>query len=280
MSTRADVHTDALGAVRDDVRLVLRTAWIDPALEAASASPTFMSAAWSAVRPNVGGSFLLLSRALRSMAAESLRTSFDVKDLRKPLERHLSDEELKRVCESARAAHATAAKIQIVVHSMHRVSRRERIPGTGVEEPAVRRGIPEWQRWMSIQQVAEASSATLERASRRLGTPEPPASLRLFARWPRALSAVWAELGPAIGSQEWSAAEARLRRTTRSGVSSCFPHPVELQWAVLHERGFTEQERQEVMATLGAFERSAAAQTLVAAFLWLSFGSPEVGVES
>ena len=55
-----------LGAVREDIRQTLRTGWIDPVLEAAAASPAFLTAAWSAVRPNVSKSFLLLSRAVRT----------------------------------------------------------------------------------------------------------------------------------------------------------------------------------------------------------------------
>ena len=269
----------ALAAVREDIRQTLRMAWIDPSLEVASAHPVFFAAVWSAVRPNVGRSFLLLSRALRSLAAESLRSNLEIPDLRKRLEPPLSDEELRRASQAARAAHMTSAKVQIVVHTLARASRRERVPGTGQEEQAARRGVPEWQRWMSIQPTAERSQPLLERAARRLGVPDAPASLRLFARWPAALSALWTQLSPAIADDIWTPTVARLRRTVFAGASS-LPHPVDLQWAVLRERGLSDQDRLELTDKMAEHERAAAVETLLSAFVWLSLGAPETGVES
>ena len=57
-----------LGAVREDVRQTLRMGWIDPAFDALSAHPAFFTAGWSAARPNVGRSFIALTKAIREEA--------------------------------------------------------------------------------------------------------------------------------------------------------------------------------------------------------------------
>src|SRR5438105_1488348 len=58
-----------LGAVREDIRQTLRMGWVDPAFEALAPHPAFFTAGWSAVRPNVGRSFLSLAKAVREDAA-------------------------------------------------------------------------------------------------------------------------------------------------------------------------------------------------------------------
>src|SRR5439155_19245361 len=125
-------HAAVMGAVREDIRETLRTAWIDPAIEAAAADPRFFTAAWSAVRPNVGKSFLALARRVRSEAAEAAR-AWCPGGIRDRLATALSTEELARLEESARAAHIAAPKAQIVVHAFARAARRDRIPGTARE---------------------------------------------------------------------------------------------------------------------------------------------------
>src|SRR5438552_4087364 len=80
----ADGPTDqaaVLGAVREDIRGTLRMAWLDPAIEAAAAWPVFFTAAWSAIRPNVGKSFTTLAATLRGEAVECLQSRFPVRDL-------------------------------------------------------------------------------------------------------------------------------------------------------------------------------------------------------
>jgi|GEM_PF-1756324 hypothetical protein len=269
-----------LGAVRDDIRQTLRTGWLDPALEAASASPAFFTAAWSAVRPNVGKSFLSLARTLRADAIDSVRATAETCDLAGRLRETLSEEEVRRVEESARAAHLAAPKVQIVVHAFHRVLRRERIPGTGREEPPIRRGIPEWQRWMSLQPaLSEASRPILEDASSTLALPTPPVPLRLFARWPSALSALWDELRSFAAADAWRTTTGRLRRIALAGMGG-LPHPMEVQWIALKSRGFSEQDRLRLLDVVAASDASMAAQTLVAAFAWKVLGAPEIGLES
>jgi hypothetical protein len=267
-----------LGAVREDVRQTLRTAWLDPAVEAASLYPVFFTAAWSAIRPNVGKSFLALARRLRSDAVEVLRIGFDLPDLRKRLEGDLSDEEIRRIEESARAAHLITAKAQIVAHALHRAVRRERIPGTGREEPPIRRGVPEWQRWMSFQPAPQNTRPILDEVMSDLVLPAPPIPLRLLARWPSALATLWDELRPTVGSDAWRAGTWRLRRLVLAGISS-LPHPVELQWTALRARGFTEEDRLQLADVLAAHDAAMPTQTLTSAFSWVAFGAPEIGVE-
>jgi hypothetical protein len=267
-----------LGAVRDDVRQTLRTGWLDPGVEVAANYPVFFTAAWSAIRPNVGKSFLALARRLRSEAADVLRVAFDLPDLRKRLEGDLSEEEIRRIEESTRAAHLATAKSQIVVHALYRAVRKERMSGTGREEPPVRRGVPEWQRWMSFQAAAQNTRSILVQVVDEMAIPTPPVPLRLLARWPSALTTLWDELEPIAGSEAWKAGAVRLRRLVLAGMPT-LPHPVELQWAALKARGFTEEERLELTAILAAHDSAMPAQTLASAFTWMAFGAPEIGVE-
>ncbi len=267
-----------LGAVRDDVRQTLRTGWLDPGVEAAANYPVFFTAAWSAIRPNVGKSFLALARRIRSDATDVLRVRFDLPDLRKRLDGDLSEGEIRRIEESTRAAHLATAKAQIVVHALYRAVRKERISGTGREEPPIRRGVPEWQRWMSFQTASQDVPPILAQVVNEMALPTPPVPLRLLARWPSALARVWDELGPIARSEAWKSGASRLRRIVLAGMTT-LPHPVELQWAALRARGFTEEERMELTGILAAHDSAMPVQTLASAFTWMAFGAPEIGVE-
>src|SRR5207247_451976 len=97
-------HPAIVSAVKEDIRQTLRSAWIDPALEVAAQYPIFFTAAWSAIRPNVGKSFQTLARSVRGEAAEAIRPATSSLDLRKDREGALSDEERHRVEACARAA--------------------------------------------------------------------------------------------------------------------------------------------------------------------------------
>ena len=268
----------ALGAVRDDVRHTLRMAWLDPGIEATARHPVFFAAAWSATRPNVGRTFLGLARVLRGSAVDSIRGWGGPPDVEGRLGSMLTDEERRRVGDTARAVHASAAKVQIVIHALHRAARRERIGGTGLEEPPVRRGVPDWQRWMAVLPAADPPTGVLAAAGERMATPGSPPALRPFSRWPAALEAVWDGLAPSVDAEVWGRAAARIRRGLLSGVAR-LPHPVALQWPVLRERGFDEESRQALEETLAAYEAAAPGQTLAAAFVWLSLGGPELGSE-
>lgn len=267
-----------LKAVREDIRQTLRVGWIDPAVEAAAANPVFFTAAWSAIRPNVGKSFLTLARGVRNSAVSSICAFTGVPDLRGQLEDLLGEEELHRVEDAARASHQVAAKFQVVVHALLRAVRRERVPGTGREEPPVRRGVPDWQRWISIQAAPEEAWPVLESVEEALGGSGTPATLRLLARWPAVLSAVWAELGPFVRTEAWVGATMRARRLVLAGITS-LPHPIELQWAAIRERGFADVDRLRLLDVLAGHDAAMAHQTVVAAFAWLALGSPEIGAD-
>jgi len=116
-------------------------------------------------------------------------------------------------------------------------------------------------------------------ATDRLGAPDSPSSLRLLARWPEALEALWLELEPWVHSDEWSASARSLRRTLLLGLDAV-PHPVELQWTALRERGFDEDERESLVAALEDHDGAAAGETLTAAFAWRALGAPELGPEA
>jgi hypothetical protein len=270
--------TPVLGAVLEDVRQTLRCSWLDPAVEAAAAFPVFFTAAWSAIRPNVGRSLLALCRSIRTEAAELARAALSPRDLRKRLEPFLGEAELDRVEDCARALHLAAPKYHVVVHVLYRAARRDRVGGTGGEEPPVRRGIPDWQRWMAAAVVPEESRRVLEAARAALGLPVPPAPLRLLARWPEATAGLWEELRSAWSSPGWAEGVARLRRIVLAGVAA-LPHPVELQWPALVLRGFTEEDRLKVAEVLAPHEASMPCHTLAAAFTWVAFGAPDVGPE-
>jgi hypothetical protein len=266
-----------LGPVREDIRQTLRIAWLDPGLEAVAQEPVFFAAAWSAIRPSVGRSFLALVRRLRDQAAEAAGDLGPASP--RPLDPPVTEDERMRLGEAARAAHLAAAKAQIVLHLFLRAARRERTRGTGQEEPPARRGVPEWQRWLSVLPTPDPAREVLIRAKERFGTPDDPAALRPFARWPAAIDALWAELEPALETAEWSIGTAAVRRSLLAGLTA-LPHPVELQWGVLHERGFGEGARRRVIDILEAYDTSGAGQTLAAAFAWRAFGAPDLGQEA
>jgi len=63
------------------------------------------------------------------------------------------------------------------------------------------------------------------------------------------------------------------------GGIGTMPHPVELQWTVLRRRGFGEEDRARVSEAAVPVDAAMPAHTLVAAFLWLAAGAPDVGVD-
>ena len=237
-------------------------------------APIFFTAAWSAIRPNVGKSFLLVTQALRE-AADAAAPDADA--VRTRLAATLSEEELRRVEDTARAVHSSTAKTQIVVHALHRTLRRERLQGTGREEAPVRRGIPERQRWMSLP-TRDADPALLARAARALGAPSPPAVLSLFGRWPAALHELVEHVEALTVTTEWTQAVNRVRRTVLSGITT-LPHPIELQWMALRERGFSDDDRRRLSDIVASYDASMSAQTVAASVVWRAVGGAEIGPE-
>jgi hypothetical protein len=268
-----------MGAVREDIRQTLRSGWIDPGIEATAAHPVFLTTAWSAIRPNVGRSFLVLTRALRTAADQSVRAATQHLDLVKRLDGQLTGEERLRIEQCVKAAHTATAKAQIVVHALHRAARRDPLSGTGREEAPVRRGVPEWQRWMSFQPAPEAARPVLEEAAGRLDVPASSPPLRLLARWPAVLSALWEELETVCGTDAFRAGAMRLRRLVMAGVAM-LPHPIDLQWTALKSRGFSDENRAALTGVLAWHDASMASQTMTAAFAWRAFGAPDIGAET
>jgi len=271
--------TAVLGVVREDIRQTLRMGWIDPSLDVVAAQPVFFTAAWSAIRPNVGKSFQVLARSLRAEASEAVRSTMDLPDLRKRLASSLTEEELTRIEACVKAAHLATIKVQIVVHAFYRAIRRDRLRSTGREEAPVRRGVPDWQRWMSFQPASPLAQAILDQTGPAFGLAGPPASLRLLARWPAALEAAWVELNRNRRTETWKAGASRLRRAVLGGIQT-LPHPIELQWPALKARGFLEADRAEVTKLLAGHDAAMPGQSLAAAFLWHAFGAPEIGSEA
>jgi hypothetical protein len=268
-----------MGAVREDIRQTLRAGWIDPGIEATAAHPVFLTTAWSAIRPNVGKSFLVLSRALRTAAEQAVQAAAQNLDLSRRLDGQFTDEERLRIEQCVKAAHLATPKAQIVIHALHRAARRDALTGTGREEAPVRRGVPEWQRWMSFQPASEVARPILEEAAGRLDVPPSSPPLRLLARWPQALNTLWQELEPVCGTDAFRAGAMRLRRLVMAGVAM-LPHPVDLQWTALKSRGFSDEDRAALAGILAWHDASMASQTLTAAFAWMAFGAPDVGTET
>ena len=211
-------------------------------------------------------------------AVEAVRERLEPSDLVPRMQGQLAEEELHRIGDSARSAYLVAPKLQVVIHAFHRMLRRERIPGTGREESPVRRGIPEWQRWMGFQPVSDESAATLANAAVALGAPAIPGVLRLFGRWPAALATLWVELAPRAASGEWAPAAARLRRIVLAGVST-LPHPMELQWDALAARGLTDERRLSLADQLRDAAAVMPVNMLIATLLCVALGGPEPSVE-
>jgi hypothetical protein len=263
-----------VGAVREDIRQTLRVAWVHPGIEVAADHPVFLAAAWSAIRPNVGKTFDVLTQTLGGVAVESLRPMGPVPNLRASLGQLRSAPEVRRMVETAVAAQFDAARNEVAVHLLSCAARGQSVGGTGAEEPPARRGIPERRRWMAVARDPVAAGELLGQAERVLDSPSAPPVLRLLARWPEALEATWKHLRPVATSDAWRRSTVRLRWAVRAGVGR-LPHPVAVQWRALRRRGFSEEDQAELRRVLAAHDRAMPANTLTAAFVWLAFGEPD-----
>ncbi len=79
--------------------------------------------------------------------------------------------------------------------------------------------------------------------------------------------------------ETWKTGTSKLRRMVLAGVST-LPHPIDLQWTALKARGFREEDRVQLSDRLAAYDLEMPVHTLIAAFLWIAFGSAEIGSES
>ena len=99
-----------------------------------------------------------------------------------------------------------------------------------------------------------------------------------MARWPAALSGLWERVRTASQHERWKRGAGQVRRVALRGMGT-LPHPVELQWIALKDRGLGEPERLQLLSVMRALDAAMAPQTMIATFAWLAMGAPEIGSE-
>ena len=257
-----------LFAILDDVRTTLRMGWVDPAIRAASLNEVFFSAAWSAVRPNVTKSFAVGAERLRAAALDVVRASERRPDHRAAFESAVPGPERERAARTILALHRGASRALLVVQAWAILARRQRIEGTGLEEPPAKRGVPTWQESLVAipRVVSPEAEALLDDATDSLGVVTTPPALQTAALWPRYLESAWRDLHAASEDEEWQRSLLSLRRVAAQVLRS-LPHPMELQWDVLSRRGVPEVEREPLADHLTALAAAMPVALLVATFL-------------
>jgi len=274
-----------LFAVMDDVRHTLRMSWVDPALRSVSSYPMFFTAAWAATKPNMTRSFALGSERLRTAAVEVARSAPSVQPIHPTPDgsavADLSVPERERLIRTVQAVHHSSAKVGLVLQAWTVLARRRRIAGTGQEEPPAKRGIPSWQEGLSAmpRSLTPEAEAFVDDATIELGLSTTPAALQAAAVWPHFLEEAWRRLQPISKSAQWREAVARLRRSGGDVLRS-LPHPMDLQWDVLGQRGLTEDRREVIADHLSTLAAAAPVNMLLAAHLWCALGSPELPGET
>jgi hypothetical protein len=260
-------------AVLDDLRHTLRMRWVDPSIRSLSSNPMFLSAAWSATRPNVTKTFALGAERLRATSLDAIR-ELVAADLggREPEPVPENDDRLPRTLQ---AIQCTTPRVLLVVQAWAILARRQRLPGTGSEEPPARRGIPVWQDGMTAtaSSVSPEAEALLDDATMALRTAVTPPALQAVAAWPPVLERAWRDLDRIASRPAWAAATMELRRLTAEVLRS-LPHPMALQWDVLARRGLTEERRRALADHLSALAASMPACLLSASYLadWVGVG--------
>jgi hypothetical protein len=265
-----------LYAVLDDVRTTLRMGWVDPAIRSVSANQVFFSAAWSATRPNITKSFALGADRLRGAALSVIRRSFPPGDHRPLLESSVSLSERDRATRTMLAIHCGSARVLLVVQAWAILARRQRIGGTGVEEPPAKRGVPAWQEGLVAvpRSVSPEAEALLDHATVALGVVSTPPALQTAALWPHYLDGAWRDLQKVIADPEWQQSLLALRRVAAEVLRS-LPHPMDLQWDVLSRRGLPEVDREPLADHLTALAAAMPIALLVSAYLAEALGTTE-----
>jgi hypothetical protein len=192
----------------------------------------------------------------------------------------LGPEDAERLIRTIRALHHGLPRVYLVAQAWARLSRRQRIPGTGREEVPARRGIPPWQEGVIVPGSAPPEAlAAIDQMTAALGIPGVPSSLFALSPAPAYLDRVSQEIAHRATTDAWQEALVSLRREVKSGIES-FPHPMDLQWDALAARGLTEERR----ASLADQLRDAAAimpvNVLTAAYLCATLGGPEPSSET
>jgi hypothetical protein len=260
-------------AVLRDVRETLQMRWVDSAVADAAGYPTFFTAAWSAIRPNVGPTFLNGARAIRDLAESGLAgltvpAHHDWVRLAK-----LEDSEIAEVSAILRAFRDSVPKSAIVVHALARAARGRPAGGSGAEEAPPKRGVPGWHPHITLE-TPEDAERTLEEAATRLKADEPPDVLRALSRWPGYSSRAWREARRATRTDAWTKSHARIRRAIAEAVRG-LPHVISLQWSALKDRGFSEEERRDVGDMLARHDAAMPGAILLGTYLWRAAGSPQ-----
>jgi hypothetical protein len=251
--------------------------WVDPSIRSVTAYPVFFSAAWAATRPNITKSFALGAERLRMSSLQSVRTlaqRFDHDEASGEEEPLASDED--RLRRTLQSIHCAAPRVFLVIQAWAILARRGTIPGTGLEEPPARRGIPAWQEGIAVtpRSLAPGAEALLDDATITLRVAVTPPALQATALWPHALEREWRTLQETAAGSEWAHSIMSLRRVTAEVLRS-LPHPMDLQWEVLERRGLTEARRQTLADHLSALTASMPVCLLVASLLADAYGVGE-----
>ena len=268
-----------LYAVLDDLRNTLGIAWLDPVFRSVASDPIFVIAAWAATRPNVTKSFTESAGRLRRLAYECAVKALDPPDHRPFVFERLGPEDADRLIRTIRSVHHGLPRVYLVVQSWARLSRRQRIPGTGREEMPARRGIPPWQEGVIVPGSASPEAvAAIDQMTAALRIPGAPSSLLALSPAPAYLDRVSHEIVQRAGTDAWHAALVSLRREVTAGIES-FPHPMDLQWDALAARGLTEERRSALADQLRDAAAIMPVNVLSAAYLCATLGGPEPSTE-
>jgi hypothetical protein len=274
-ASRPRVDESIVFAVLDDLRHTLRMAWVDPSIRSVSAYPVFLSAAWSATRPNVTKSFALGAERLRRTSLDAVRELAPQRDWDgEGSDWFLEDERLPRTLQ---AIHCASPRVLLVIQAWAILARRQRLAGTGSEEPPARRGVPTWQDGVAVtpRTVSAEAEAVLDDVTILLRAATTPLALRAAALWPHFLDRACSDLREITALPGWAQATMTIRRLAAEVLRS-LPHPMELQWDVLSRRGLSEEWRLPLADHLSALAASMPACLLTASYVAHSLGVGEV----
>jgi hypothetical protein len=249
--------------------------WVDLAVSSVASQPVFFTAAWSATRPNVTRSFASGAEQIRSVSIDAVREELGMTDaLAVDIVTESVDQE--RLRRTIQAIHCIAPRVLLVIQAWAIMARRQRLPGTGLEEPPAKRGVPGWQEGvLSLPRtVPSESDALLDEATTALNVVFTPPALLAVALSPHRLERVWRGLSGAAKTAEWNQAIMSIRRVAATVLRS-LPHPMDLQWDVLARRGLTEDRRQTLADHLAAMAASMPVSVLVASALADAYGVAE-----
>ena len=262
-------------AVLDDMRHTLRMGWVDLAISSVSSQPVFFTAAWAATRPNVTRSFASGAEQIRAVSLDAVREELDTIDALRP-DPAVEPVDLERLRRTIQAIHCIAPRVLLVIQAWAIMSRRQRLPGTGLEEPPAKRGVPGWQEGiLSLpRSVPSESEALLDEATVALNVAFTPPALQAVAPSPHRLERVWRGLSAAARTPEWNQAIMSIRRVAATVLRS-LPHPMDLQWDVLPRRGLTEDRRRALAEHLAAMAASMPVSVLAASALADAYGVAE-----